>query len=276
MVNADTVTANHRGRVVMLADNGIDGDSRVQKSARSAAQAGWDVILLGLSADETTRSWRLGRAEVRLVPVPTPLAKKRHEFRRPWLLAPFAYPPNGIAQHRQQAVRAWRADLRTRRATMPPGGGRLRPVRRGMLSAQQFAARLLGYWVAFRSWQLASARKVRRRLNTPWDRAYTHFWRLLQKDGCWRRLEPGLWDYELAFGPIIDELAPDIIHAHDFRMLGVGARARIRAAERGRRVPLVWDAPTTCPVSTRGGTTPDGCPHTAPTNGSSRRTPTPR
>ena len=29
-----------RGRVVMLVDNGVEGDSRVQKSAQSAAEAG--------------------------------------------------------------------------------------------------------------------------------------------------------------------------------------------------------------------------------------------
>lgn len=31
----------------MLVDNGVIGDSRVQKAARSAADAGWDVVLLG-------------------------------------------------------------------------------------------------------------------------------------------------------------------------------------------------------------------------------------
>src|SRR5918997_1714441 len=36
----------------------------------------------------------------------------------------------------------------------------------------------------------------------------------------------------------IDELAPDLIHAHDTRMLGVGARAK----ERNPAIRLVWDA----------------------------------
>lgn len=34
-------------RVVMLVDNAVEGDSRVQKAARSAADAGWDVTLIG-------------------------------------------------------------------------------------------------------------------------------------------------------------------------------------------------------------------------------------
>jgi glycosyltransferase involved in cell wall biosynthesis len=60
-------------------------------------------------------------------------------------------------------------------------------------------------------------------------------------DRAWRRLEPRLWDYELAFGPVVDTLKPDLIHAHDFRMIGVGARAAIRARAANRDVKLVWD-----------------------------------
>lgn len=47
---------------------------------------------------------------------------------------------------------------------------------------------------------------------------------------------------ELAYGKVIDALEPDLIHANDFRMLGVGARAKLRAGARGRAVKLVWDA----------------------------------
>jgi glycosyltransferase involved in cell wall biosynthesis len=68
------------------------------------------------------------------------------------------------------------------------------------------------------------------------------YWRARLGDRSWRRLEPGLWNYERAYGAAIDELAPDLIHAHDFRMLGVGARAVERARAAGRPVKLVWDA----------------------------------
>ena len=61
-------------------------------------------------------------------------------------------------------------------------------------------------------------------------------------DAAWRRIEPALWNFEEAYGRLIDELAPDLIHAHDFVMLGVGARAKQRAAAAGRAVRLVWDA----------------------------------
>ncbi len=62
-------------RVVMLVDNGVEGDSRVQKSARSAAEAGWDVTLLGCSPTGGERAWRLGPARVRLIPLTHGTAK---------------------------------------------------------------------------------------------------------------------------------------------------------------------------------------------------------
>ena len=74
-----------------------------------------------------------------------------------------------------------------------------------------------------------------RRARRPVDRLRVRYWRIRLGDRAWRRLEPGLWDYELAFGPVIDELAPDLIHAHDFRMLGVGARAATGPRPRPQR-----------------------------------------
>jgi glycosyltransferase involved in cell wall biosynthesis len=220
-------------RLVMLVDNAVRGDSRVQKSARSAVQAGWDVVVLGLSSDLAEHRFDLDGAHVVLLPVPGLLAKRRHEFRRRWLVAPFGYPPTGIAENRAQAVRAWQADLTVQWERSSRGIGRW------IVRRKRDCARLLEAWVRFRSWQLRGGNGVRRRLRTPSDRAYTWFWSTVLGDQAWRRLEPGLWDYELAYGPRIDELDPAVIHAHDFRMLGVGARAKIRASGRAR---LVWDA----------------------------------
>ncbi|MFG1887975.1 glycosyltransferase family 4 protein [Micromonospora sp. NPDC049051] len=231
----------------MLVDNGVIGDSRVQKAARSAADAGWEVVLLGRTAAGKSQSWQLGDAEVRLLPMPEPLAKRRHEFRRSWLRWPLAYPPTGIAAHRSQAMKAWRADLTFRRAELTVaardgGAGRPSPLRWHALRAEELAAGVTRRWVSLRHRQLTRSRRGRKRLDGPLDRAYTKFWQAVQGDGAWRRLEPGLWDYELAYGATIDELRPDLIHANDFRMLGVAARAKLRAAAKGRRIAVVWDA----------------------------------
>jgi glycosyltransferase involved in cell wall biosynthesis len=231
----------------MLVDNTVKGDSRVQKIARSAAEHGWQVTLLGRSPHDAEVTWRLGDAEVRLLPVPDPLDRRRHEFRRSWLRWPLAYRPGGIAEHRAHQVRAWQADLTVeaallaRRAEAGELTGRRLARARRRLRRRSTAAGMLERWVWLRTKMLHRVRSGRKFRN-PWDRAYTLFWQAARGDRAWRRLEPGLWDYELAYGPELDRLRPDLVHAHDFRMLGVGARAKIRAAARGRRVALVWDA----------------------------------
>ncbi|MEH1014258.1 glycosyltransferase, partial [Micromonospora sp. CPCC 206060] len=229
----------------MLVDNGVNGDSRVQKAARSAAEAGWEVVLLGKSPTGRPQSWRLGDAEVRLLPVPAPLARPRHQYRRRWLRGLLGYPPGGIAAQRAQTVRAWRADLALRDAqraaavrtgVAAPGGLR---TGSGVRRAEETAVGLLDRWVSFRDRQTTRSPRT---MHGPFDRAVTAFWQATMGDRAWRKLEPGLWDWELAFGPVVDSLAPDLIHANDFRMLGVAARAKIRAAVKGRSVTLVWDA----------------------------------
>jgi glycosyltransferase involved in cell wall biosynthesis len=228
-------------RIVMLVDNGVNGDSRVQKTAKSAAAAGWDVILVGKSPSGSPQTWLLGSAEVQLLRMPSPLKARRHEFRRRWIVAPFAYPPTGIAEHRAQSVRAWQADLAVRRALLKQSE-RPSTFRRQSLRVQSLAARVLRKWVSFRRWQLSIGRRYRGSLRRPWDRLYTWFWHRLRNERSWRRLDPQLWDYELAYGPTVDRLKPDIIYANDFRMIGVGARAKIRAAAKKRDIKLIWDS----------------------------------
>jgi glycogen(starch) synthase len=231
----------------MLVDNSVHGDSRVQKSARSAADAGWEVILVGRSPDKETHDWLLGGAKVHLIPVPQPLARRRHEFRRAPLRSPLAYPPGPLASYRKQRVKAWRSDLNERNTALQLGAaagmsrlslliGRIR------LIIPRLAARVLAPWVALRVRHTYALKRTRTELDSPLDRFTTRFWQSTMGDRSWRKLDPHLWDWELAYSKVIDDLRPDLIHANDFRMLGVGARARMRALVRGRSIKLVWDA----------------------------------
>jgi glycogen synthase len=244
---SDEAGRRSRGRVVMLVDNGVKGDSRVQKAARSAAEAGWDVVLLGKSSDKHEHTWRIGAAEVRLIPVPGPMFRRRHEYRRAPLRSPLAYPPGRLAAYRKQRVKAWRADLYVRGAalTLAAKEGRSRPavlLGRLRLLPPRLAVKVAGPWVAFRAARTDALRRRRTRMDSPLDRFTTRFWQSVMGDRCWRRLDPHLWDWELAYGKVVDKLRPDLIHANDFRMLGVGARAALRARAKGRPVKLVWDA----------------------------------
>ena len=244
MSGAVLSTEKPPARVVMLVDNGVDGDSRVQKMAVAAAAAGYDVTLLGISPGGRPRRWQLGAAQIRLLRVPLHLAPRPYKFRRPWIRGPLAYASSGAADRRTQLMRAWRADLGMRRAelVLAPGRGLGSLARLAAWRAESLFAKVTRRWVRLRAMQLVRARKARERLDTLPDMLAMRFWFALRRDRAWRRLEPTLWDLELVFGPVIDKLQPDLIHAHDFRMLGVGARAAIRAKADGRKPVLVWDA----------------------------------
>ncbi|MEV6491673.1 glycosyl transferase family 1, partial [Actinoplanes sp. NPDC051633] len=107
-----------RGRVVMLVDNGVEGDSRVQKSARSMADAGWEVTLIGVATPGVTRtSWRLGGAKVELVPFKGPLSTPR--ARLGWSpRRPFAYPTHALAASRRQRLAGRNQDVGFRLAAL--------------------------------------------------------------------------------------------------------------------------------------------------------------
>jgi hypothetical protein len=116
--------ASPRKRIVMLVDNGVEGDSRVQKAARSAAAAGWDVILLGVREPASRRKeWQMGNAQVRLVRVKRHLAVHRSTLHGS-LRRPLAYGTVAIANNRLQTVRAAQAELRQRFAALAIGTSR--------------------------------------------------------------------------------------------------------------------------------------------------------
>jgi glycosyltransferase involved in cell wall biosynthesis len=68
------------------------------------------------------------------------------------------------------------------------------------------------------------------------------FYRWFPAAARWRVVAPDRIEEELAIGPLVDQLAPDIIHVHDVYLMGVAARAQSRARAAGRQVHLVYDA----------------------------------
>ena len=197
----------------MLVDNAVRGDSRAQKAARSAAAAGWDVILLGRSPDQAPHAWALGSAQVRLLPLPGR-----------------GGPPLGLAP----APPASREE-----PGAAPGGSRP-PAAAGPRTARRRGPRRLGAIARRRGRAFIAG--TRSGAATALANASVAFWKRALGGRAWTRLDPQLLDFERAYGPVVDGLAPDLIHAHDFRVLGVGARAALRARAAGRPSKLVWDA----------------------------------
>ena len=148
------------------------------------------------------------------------------------------------AEFKWQQVQALRAEERLRLAllrTKPPSaGGKLaqsggRWVRWAYLGA-------LTRWVGLRRDRTQQHLQRRAAMDTRLDRATTQFWSRALGDRAWRHLDPSLWDADAVFAPVLQRLKPDIIHANDFHMLGIGARAKIRLNAAGQDTKLVWDA----------------------------------
>lgn len=238
-----TETRPTRGRVVMIVDNNITFDGRVQKQARSMAQRGWEVVLLGRNTDKVElNTWKIGDAEARLVSTPVPLISRRDRLRRAPLRAPLAYPPGKLGGYKVQLAKAQIADVEYRQDVLATSNPALARLRRVGLATRLWVARRRSTWAEFRQERSLSLRTHRMEADGLTDRFMSSFWQRVLGKRAWRRLDLNHWDWELAYGKVIDNLKPDLIHANDQRMLAVGARAAVRAKAAGRDVKLVWDA----------------------------------
>src|SRR5690606_19021147 len=185
--------------------------------------------------------WRIGGARVRLLPVPTSLRFRYADLRRARWRDPLAYASVGEAGRRQQLVRAAQADIRQRLIERRfPHRGRARAS--WPLMPLRAWTRLRLRWTDRRAEHTERLGGRGAAENALIDKVAVWWWQRLLGDRSWQRLDPHLSDFHLTYGPEIDALEPDLIHANDFRMLGVGVRAAARARERGRKVPVVWDA----------------------------------
>ncbi|NEE54524.1 glycosyl transferase family 1, partial [Streptomyces sp. SID8455] len=124
------------------------------------------------------RSWKLGDAQVRLLQLKTPLAKRHAERHRSLLRRPLAYPPGPLGAYRRQWVKAWRADVTTRRAALKVapqavGSPLFRKSEKARLVVAGPVSRIVQRWVALRSNQTAEAQRAGRALRGPLDRAFT-------------------------------------------------------------------------------------------------------
>jgi glycosyltransferase involved in cell wall biosynthesis len=207
----------------MLVANGVVGDSRVQKIARSMAEAGWSVTLVGRAPGGRTERFALGGADVVLVPVPkTVSGYERSRVRQGQ--------GRTDAAERRAAYRVARAELARRDAGT---SGRRRSAAaaaaRGWLEARPTADRILG---RLSSGPVGGGAKL----------LLAGGLGLADQGGGWRQLNPWFADLELAMAPVVAELKPDLIHAHDFHMVGIGARLAAALGTPGRPVRWIYDA----------------------------------
>lgn len=202
--------------------------------------AGWRVTLLGRGGSRPVK-FQIGGARVRLLKVT--LRKRPHELRSLRWRDPRAYASLERAQDRDDRWRALANEAVARRGLQQSQqSDRLAFAQRVRAALARRLTTTISSFVSTRVHKTEAAAAARREMTGARDRLSTAAWQRLRGTRSWRQLDPSLWDFEFAYGPVIDQLKPDLIHANDFRMLGVGARAKARAANQGRTIKLVWDA----------------------------------
>lgn len=208
--------------VVMLVSNDARTDARVRKSALAVAATGARVTLVALASERRRTDERLGSVRITRVPVDFQLreARRERDLRRRVAGLPGLRPLGG---ERDAVLRRELAARRRDRVGMP-GPDRREQLQHHYLRGRRFAGRV--------------GAKLSRAVWGAVDRARNE----VPVGARWRTVHPQVNDYELSYGPVIDALAADVIHAHDVEMLPVAARAVARARAEGRTVRWVYDA----------------------------------
>jgi len=219
-------------RVLMLVDNGIVGDSRVQKSAKAVADAGHEVHLVGLCVNGVPDS----KPEIPGVTVHQVATNAGFNQRKlssipknpVYMLGYWDREATARAQRRNAYRLASLPVIRNSSATL---GKVAKVVYKVAFSIHQF--RLFIHRFALRHGsrnQTSVLGKVRGRITL-----------IVRSRTAWKSLSPILKDLELSADGIIAKINPDVLHAHDFRALGPGVRSVLRRASK-KKVVIVYDA----------------------------------
>jgi glycosyltransferase involved in cell wall biosynthesis len=236
-------------RVAVVTSGALDGDSRALRVAVAAARAGYQVTLIGRPPAEVV----LPGVDIHPVSVPDVLGGHRLRRPRPGLRWPLAYRSATAHDHRTVQLAARRSLLATRGAELALVH---RPLPLRALARCGYALALARHgirtgWTRARAAQYQAAVRRRRSPGGRIDNLTTALARLLLGRRAWRRLDPGLLDEEVVYGPVLDAVRPHLIHALGHRALGVAIRAALRAEGDGHRIEVVWDAPPRTPAGSR-------------------------
>ncbi len=239
----------------MLVTNDVSTDTRVKKEALAVARMGLTVTVLGTTTESHRWETMLGDVRILRVPVEFTLRNERVRRRNERRRAPLA---TALAKRTTQPALAARSAAAPP-AAAPPGsvagaGGADAPgvtgVRPGLPGSAWAQVRRLArpgrrlYRKALRARKVYLGKTAR-----AGDRTYRRAWAAYDArigkvpyNARWRILLPEIIDYERALAPVIDELRPDVLHAHDMQVVGIAAEAVERARSAGREVPWIYDA----------------------------------
>jgi glycosyltransferase involved in cell wall biosynthesis len=231
----EPVEVDRRGKhIAMVVANGVTGDSRVQKTARSAREAGYDVTVIGMAKTGERSIETLDG--VRVVRVAVDYARTG-AVKRKWKTKEQS---RAVAQRARKFVNL---EMRERRARVTRAQARLDSLlamgagRRECLPFRAFIradeVTILAGKAALMGIERAAERERRSvELEEPVDSA--------ERERKVFRAE--LSDIGSAFLAELESTEFDLIHAHDFMMIECARRAADKAATGRARRPFVYDA----------------------------------
>ncbi|KGN40908.1 glycosyltransferase family 4 protein [Knoellia aerolata] len=262
---AELDPSTHAGsgpRVVMLAGNNITIDARVLKAMTTVSQFGMDVVAVGLRGRGDAPEEHVGSVTIRRV-------LPRNRVGRAGLRGRLGRAGTGAREvasalspfflrddDRRAALSRWELESRALRADrgadaraamrsedhLPP---RLSTAEKLARAARWRRLRLRRRLLDLQSAGLRVKRRDRRVRGDGVGARRTRqlsAYRRLPALARWEEVLPEILDQELAVGPVLDALEPDVIHVHDVFMLGIGVHAAQRAALAGRDVKVIYDA----------------------------------
>lgn len=212
-------------RVLMLVGNDIAHDTRVLKSALAVADGGAKVTVIGYASRGYFEHRAFGNVEIYRVPVPWRSSdrskNRRAEFVRSSLVTGLNTTDRTMVMRRANIRRAEANEL----------GGRDREVRALVTKVAAHVESQAGRIGA----GLGRVERKGRRKALEWYDSQSAL-------VSWRRQLPAIDDYDIAYGPFIDQLEWDVIHAHDVHHMGTAARAVARRRAEGKPAWWIYDA----------------------------------
>ena len=231
------VQATH---VVMLVANDVATDTRVKKEALALASSGLRVTVVGWASQGRPHSTWMGPVQIVRVPVEFVIREDaardpRRPTRRILVDSGAVARAGARIKVRERDVRGRSGLAMQRRSDGPLGTLRFkagvgeRQLERQVLRGRRFLVRVRG----------RLSRKVEQRGEV---RAKKKLAQSMSAPVRWRREHVEILDYEVGFGPVVDALEPDVLHAHDMHVIAIASHARARGRAAGRDVRWVYDA----------------------------------
>ena len=218
--------------VVGIVGNDIISDTRVKRVAVSADAGGYKSTIVCLSPLEDDETLFMDNVEIRRMAIPKYDRQAYQQYQNP------LHPLDGDELRRRQVNRKNRhiAILKIKSYEL-----RKYNKKKTVLVPKKFGLFLyLSRISIFRFFSIARRKLLTYRME--FNKVSLRI-KINLKKKLMNRFQKYEWiDFELYFGPVIQSLKPDLIHAHDVKMIGVAVNAARNLKAQGIEVKVVYDA----------------------------------